>query len=131
MTPRAAMTDGDPDTPVHVGREGRALVIAIDRPERRNAINTAVAHALAAAFTRLDQDPDVDVGVLTGTGPGFCAGLDLRAFLDGDEGGHPERGFAGLTRRGPEKPLIAAIEGFAIAGGFEIALACDLIVAAR
>jgi enoyl-CoA hydratase len=121
----------DNDDAVEVWREGRVLVMAFNRPARRNAITIAVADALAAALEELDEDPDLSVGVLTGNGPGFCAGLDLRAFLAGDEGEHAERGFAGLTRRGPDKPLIAAIEGFAVAGGFEIALACDLIVAAR
>ena len=106
------------------------LVVSINRPESRNAVNDAVAHQLAAAMDLFDETPSLRVGVLTGSGNGFCAGLDLKAFLDGELGEHPDYGFAGLARRPPRKPLIAAVEGFALAGGFEIALACDLLVCA-
>lgn len=108
----------------------RILVITIDRPQARNSINDAVADQLGRAMERLDETPTLRVAVLTGAGSGFCAGLDLKAFLDGELGEHPDYGFAGLTRRPPRKPLIAAVESFALAGGLEIALACDLMVVA-
>ena len=107
------------------------LVITIDRQDVRNAINDEVALQLGAAMEQLDETPSLRVGVLTGAGAGFCAGLDLKAFLDGELGEHPDYGFAGLTRRPPRKPLVAAVEGFALAGGLEIALSCDLMVVAN
>jgi enoyl-CoA hydratase len=107
------------------------LVITLNRPEARNAVNLALAEGVAAALDALDADDDLAVGVLTGAGPGFCAGMDLKAFVAGERGWVGDRGFAGITQRAARKPLIAAIEGFAVAGGFEIALGCDLIVAAR
>ncbi|BCB83896.1 crotonase/enoyl-CoA hydratase family protein [Phytohabitans suffuscus] len=116
---------------VLVERHDRVLVATINRPEARNAINTAAAEGIAAALTELDESDDLSVGVLTGAGKGFCAGMDLKAFLAGERPAVPGRGFAGIVERPPAKPLIAAVEGFAVAGGFEIALACDLIVAAE
>jgi enoyl-CoA hydratase len=110
-------------------REG-VLVITINRPEARNAINGAVAAGIAAALDELDADDELRVGVLTGAGGTFSAGMDLKAFLAGEKPHVPGRGFAGLVERPPSTPLIAAVEGPALAGGFEIALACDLIVAA-
>jgi len=106
---------------------GRVLVITLNRPEARNAIDSALGQALVAATRRLDADDDLSLGVLTGAGKGFSAGMDLKAFAS--EG--PPRGFADFLQHPAEKPLIAAVEGFALAGGLEIALACDLIVAAR
>ena len=111
-------------------RDG-VLLVTLNRPEQRNAVNLAVAEGIAAALDRLDRAPELRVGVLTGAGKGFCAGMDLKAFVAGERPYVAGRGFAGIVQRPPAKPLIAAIEGFAVAGGFEIALACDLIVAAR
>jgi enoyl-CoA hydratase/carnithine racemase len=112
-------------------RRGRILLITINRPDQRNAVNAAVSQGIAAALDELDADPGLSVGVLTGAGKGFCAGMDLKAFVTGERPHVEGRGFAGITQRSADKPLIAAIEGFAVAGGLEVALACDLIVAAR
>jgi enoyl-CoA hydratase len=106
------------------------LVITINRPDVRNAINTATAEGIAAALDELDARTDLVAGVITGAGSSFCTGMDLKAFLAGERPSVPGRGFAGIVERPPDKPIIAAVEGYAIAGGFEIALACDMIVAA-
>jgi enoyl-CoA hydratase len=109
----------------------RVLVITINRPDQRNAVNAAVAQGIAAALDELDATQELSIGVMTGAGKGFCAGMDLKAFVAGEKPHVDDRGFAGITRRASVKPLIAAVEGFAVAGGLEVALACDLIVAAR
>ena len=107
------------------------LVIAINRPRQRNAVNQAVSAAIAEGLDRLDADPQLRVGIITGRGGSFCAGMDLKAFVDGERPELEGRGFGGLTEKPPKKPLIAAVEGYALAGGCELALACDLIVAAQ
>ena len=112
-------------------RRERILLITINRPDQRNAVNAAVASAIGAALDTLDNDPELTLGVLTGAGKGFCAGMDLKAFVTGERPYVGDRGFAGITQRSADKPLIAAVEGFALAGGLEVALACDLIVASR
>jgi enoyl-CoA hydratase len=110
---------------------GPVLVITINRPDARNAVNKQVAEAMAAALDRLDEDPELKVGIVTGAGKGFSAGMDLKAFASGEFPVAGDRGFAGIVVKGARKPLIAAVEGFALAGGLEIALACDIIVAGR
>ncbi|MEV6028016.1 crotonase/enoyl-CoA hydratase family protein [Streptomyces sp. NPDC052036] len=128
MTTMSAATD----TPtVHTEQRDGIFVITIDRPEARNAINGATAHALAAAIDELDARDDLVVGILTGAGGVFSAGMDLKAFAAGDTPVIPGRGFAGITRTQINAPLIAAVEGYALGGGTEMALACDMIVAAR
>jgi enoyl-CoA hydratase len=112
-------------------RRDRVLLITLNRPDARNAVNGALAQGLADACDELDGDDELVVGVLTGAGKGFSSGMDLKAFVAGEQPYVGDRGFAGITRRGPVKPLIAAVEGFAVAGGLEVALSCDLVVAAR
>jgi enoyl-CoA hydratase len=115
---------------VQVEFSGRVTIITINRPQARNAINHAVSAAVAQALDDLDERDDLTVGIITGAGGTFSSGMDLKAFLAGENVTVPGRGLAGLTQRPPAKPLIAAVEGWALAGGCEIALACDLIVAA-
>ena len=116
---------------VLVEEEDGLLVITINRPEARNAINRAVSVGVAEALDRLDARDELRVGILTGAGGHFCAGMDLKAFLAGEVIRIEGRGTLGLMMRPPQKPLIAAVEGAALAGGFEAVLACDLTVAAR
>jgi enoyl-CoA hydratase len=106
-------------------------VITINRPEARNAVNGDVARGMAAAMDEADASSDVRVIVLTGAGGTFSAGMDLKGFLSGDSPIVPGRGFGGLVQQPPTKPVIAAVEGYALAGGFELVLACDLVVASN
>jgi enoyl-CoA hydratase len=116
--------------PVLTERRDGVLIVTINRPQARNAINKAVAEGIAAAMDELDADPQLSVGVLTGAEGTFCSGMDLKAFVRGENPHVEGRGFAGLTFAPPRKPLIAAVEGWALAGGCEIVLACDMVVAA-
>src|SRR5580700_10623745 len=127
MTP----DDANAEDPVLTERRGNVLLIILNRPQVRNAVNAALAAGVAGALDELDADDGLAVGVLTGAGGFFCAGMDLGAFVKGESPWFGDRGFAGIAQRSSRKPLIAAIEGFAVAGGLEIALACDLIVAAK
>jgi enoyl-CoA hydratase len=119
------------DSPVLSEVRGSVLVITINRPEARNSMNKAAAEAMGAALDRLDSDRELSVGVITGAGKGFSAGMDLKGFAAGEFPVAGDRGFGGIAQRSAKKPLIAAIEGFALAGGLEIALSCDIIVASR
>jgi enoyl-CoA hydratase len=112
-------------------RRGNVLLITLNRPEVRNSVNAALAAGVAGAMEELDGEQSLAVGVLTGAGGFFSAGMDLGAFVKGESPWFGDRGFAGIAQRASRKPLIAAIEGFAVAGGMEIALSCDLIVAAK
>ncbi|MCP4087259.1 MAG: crotonase/enoyl-CoA hydratase family protein, partial [Actinomycetia bacterium] len=111
--------------------EGKVLKITLNRPDAMNAVNLELAQAMAAAMEELDNNSALSVGVLTGAGRGFSAGMDLKAFVSGGMPNVADRGFAGITEKAADKPLIAAVEGFALAGGLEIALSCDLVVAAQ
>jgi enoyl-CoA hydratase len=121
---------GTSEPEVLVEQRDRILIITINRPKAKNAVNAAVARGLADAVDRLDEDPGLSVGILTGAGGSFCAGMDLKAFARGEVPIVEGRGM-GFTERPPVKPLIAAVEGYALAGGTELALATDLIVAAK
>ena len=119
------------EQPLLTERRDRVLLITLNRPDARNAVNLAMAEAMDAALTELDSDDELSLGVIAGEGKGFSSGMDLKAFASGERPWAGDRGFAGIVQKPAEKPLIAAIEGFAVAGGLEIALACDLIVAAK
>lgn len=106
------------------------MTVTINRPAAKNAVNLAVARGIAEAMQELDANDAIHAAILTGAGGTFCSGMDLKAFVSGELPIIPGRGFAGLAEAPPTKPLIAAVEGFALAGGFEIAITCDLIVAA-
>lgn len=106
-------------------------VITINRPEAKNAVNLEVSEGIAAAIDELDSRDDLTIGIITGAGGTFCAGMDLKAFARGEKVALDGRGFGGLTEAPPTKPLIAAVEGWALAGGCELALSADLVVAAN
>ena len=115
------------NTAVLTETRGSILLITLNRPEAMNAINTDLAQGLLAAVDELDSNDGLTAGVLTGNGRGFCSGMDLKAFAAGG----PPKGFDQFLETGSKKPFIAAIEGFALAGGLEVALTCDLLVAAK
>src|SRR5581483_817948 len=122
MTDAVTTTSEEPgateaSAPVLRERRGEVLLITLNRPAVRNAVNGALAAGVAAALDELDGGQDLAVGVLTGAGGCFCAGMDLGAFVKGESPWFGGRGFAGIARRAARKPLIAAIEGFAVAGG--------------
>jgi enoyl-CoA hydratase len=119
------------DQAVIVETDGPVAVITINRPQARNAVNAAVARGVAAALDDFDASPGLRAAVITGAGGTFCAGMDLKGFLAGENPTEGGRGFGGIVVRPPAKPVIAAVEGYALAGGFEVALACDLIVASE
>ncbi|WP_440220060.1 crotonase/enoyl-CoA hydratase family protein [Dietzia sp. MNB45] len=116
---------------VHVEETDGVLVVTIDRQHARNSINRATSEAIAAAMAELDRRDDLTAGVIAGAGSVFCAGMDLKAFIAGEDVSLPELGFAGLVEKPPAKPLIAAVDGPALGGGFEIVLSCDLVVASE
>jgi enoyl-CoA hydratase len=116
---------------VLVRRSGGIQTITLNRPYARNAVDRAMAEGVAAALDELEARDDLTVGVITGAGGFFCSGMDLKGYLRGERPSIEGRGLAGLTEAPPCKPLIAAVEGPAVAGGFEIVLACDLVVASR
>lgn len=121
----------NPDHPreVLIDAAGGILTITIDRPQQRNAMSLTAATEIAEALALLDSEDDLSAAILTGSGGTFCAGMDLKRFQLGERPVVPGRGFGGLVEAPPAKPLIAAVEGWALGGGFEMVLACDLVVA--
>ncbi len=114
---------------VLIEKSDGVMVVTINRPEARNAMNKSAAEAISAAMDNLEADDDIAVGIVTGAGGTFCSGMDLKGFLRGESPFVADRGFGGLSQWTPSKPLIAAVDGYALAGGMELALSCDLIVA--
>ena len=120
-----------PDDVLLVEDDGPVRTLTLNRPAARNAVDLALATAIEGAIDEFEARPDLRVAILAANGPTFCAGMDLKAFLRGERPSTARRGFAGLVEARPDKPLIAAVEGPAVAGGFEIVLACDMLVASE
>ena len=116
---------------VLVQHENGIVIVTINRPEVKNAVNRAVSYGGCEAIDEMDRNPALRVGILTGAGGHFCSGMDLKAFLRGEVTRVEGRGILGIARTPPLKPLIAAVEGYCLAGGFESMLCCDLAVVAR
>jgi enoyl-CoA hydratase len=125
------MTEGVDEPELIVEIVAPLVILKINRPAARNAMTKAVAEGIAEALDTLDSRSDLAVAVITGLGGNFCAGMDLKRFAAGELPKVPGRGFAGFVESPPRKPIIAAVEGWALGGGFELALACDLAVAGR
>lgn len=117
------------ENPVLTTVEDGVLIVTMNRPDAKNAMNKAQAEGISAAMDRLDAEDDLRCAILTGAGGTFCSGMDLKGFLRGERPSIEGRGFGGLTEWTPKKPVIAAVDGYALAGGMELALSCDLIVA--
>lgn len=109
--------------------EDGILIVTINRPDAKNAMNKAAAEGISAAMDRLEAEDGLRCAILTGAGGTFCSGMDLKGFLRGESPSIEGRGFGGLSQWTPKKPVIAAVDGYALAGGMELALSCDLIVA--
>ena len=116
--------------PVLIDIHDGVMTITLNRPDAKNAVNLALAQGVAAALDQLDADDSIRAGIITGANNTFCSGMDLKAFVSGEVPYVKGRGFGGIVEAPPKTPLIAAVEGYALAGGFELALSCDLIVAA-
>ncbi len=116
---------------VLVEHDNGLVVITINRPQVKNAVNRAVSYGVCEAIDEMERRDDLRLAILTGAGGTFCAGMDLKAFAAGEVTRVEGRGILGITMTPPKKPLIAAVEGYALAGGFEAVLACDLLVASR
>ena len=117
------------DSEVFTAVEDGILIVTINRPEAKNAMSMAAAQGISAAMDRLEAEDDLRVAILTGAGGTFCSGMDLKGFLRGERPSVEGRGFGALSQWTPKKPVIAAVDGYALAGGMELALSCDLIVA--
>ena len=116
---------------VMVEHEDGIVIVTINRPDQRNAVNRAVSYGVCEAMDELDRNPELRVGILTGAGGNFCTGMDLKSFLRGENTRVDGRGILGMALTPPKKPVIAAVEGYCLAGGFEASLTCDLLVASR
>ena len=116
---------------VLVEHDNGLVIITINRPQVRNAVNRAVSYGVCEAVDEMERRPDLRAAILTGAGGNFCTGMDLKTFAAGEVTRVEGRGILGIVNSPPKKPLIAAVEGYALAGGFEAVLACDLLVASR